>query len=133
MAAALIVYIGLPYLPRVLEGMGKNATLTGRTGIWGLLIRSIAKRPLLGYGYYAFWQGVKGESANVILATHWVFGYAHNGIIEICLATRSCRHSRILRDPISGSEKCLVLSSQWLPRGRVVYRTHCFDDRVQHR
>ncbi len=32
---ASVVYIGLPYLPQVLEGMGKNATLTGRTGIWG--------------------------------------------------------------------------------------------------
>lgn len=84
-ATAIIVCIGLPYLPQVLEGMGKNATLTGRTGIWGLLLRSIAKRPLLGYGYAAFWEGIKGESANVILATHWIFGYAHNGIIEICL------------------------------------------------
>jgi exopolysaccharide production protein ExoQ len=84
-AMALFVCVGLQYLPRVLEGIGKDATLTGRTGIWGLLLRSIAKRPLLGFGYDAFWEGVKGESANVILATHWVFGYAHNGIIEICL------------------------------------------------
>jgi exopolysaccharide production protein ExoQ len=84
-AVVVVVCIGLPFIPRVLEGLGKDATLTGRTGIWIALVRSIAKRPLLGYGYYAFWQGVKGESANVIVATHWVFGYAHNGIIEVCL------------------------------------------------
>jgi O-antigen ligase len=46
---------------------------------------SIAKHPLLGYGFYAFWEGLTGESANVILAAHWMFGYAHNGLLEIVL------------------------------------------------
>lgn len=84
-AAALIICVGLPYLPLLYEGLGRNATLSGRTGIWALVLRSVAKRPLLGYGFYAFWQGLRGESANVIVGTHWVFGYAHNGILEICL------------------------------------------------
>jgi exopolysaccharide production protein ExoQ len=84
-AAALIVCFGLRYLPQLLEGMGKNATLTGRIPIWIALLGSIAKRPLLGYGFYAFWQGLNGESANVIVAVNWVFGYAHNGLLEICL------------------------------------------------
>jgi exopolysaccharide production protein ExoQ len=83
--AALLVCIGLPFFPRLLADMGKNASLTGRIPIWIALLRSIAKRPLLGYGFYAFWQGLKGESANAIVAVHWVFGYAHNGILEICL------------------------------------------------
>jgi exopolysaccharide production protein ExoQ len=82
---ALIISAGLPFLPRVFEMLGRNATLTGRTDIWGLVLRSIAKRPLLGYGFYAFWRGLNGESANLIVGTHWVFGYAHNGILEICL------------------------------------------------
>ena len=30
-------------------------------------------------------KGLNGESANLILATHWVFGYAHNGMLEILL------------------------------------------------
>jgi exopolysaccharide production protein ExoQ len=84
-AAALTIYFGLAYLPLLFEGLGRNATLSGRTVIWGLLLRSIAKRPLLGYGFYAFWQGLRGESANAIVGTHWVFGYAHNGLLEICL------------------------------------------------
>jgi exopolysaccharide production protein ExoQ len=79
------VCLALPHLPQLLEGLGKNATLTGRTGIWGLIVKSIAKRPLLGYGYYAFWEGLKGESANIIVGVHWVFGYAHNGLLEVCL------------------------------------------------
>jgi exopolysaccharide production protein ExoQ len=84
-AGALIAVVGLPILPRLLGALGRNATLSGRTEIWHLVLASIAKRPLLGYGYYSFWQGFKGESANIILGAHWMFGYAHNGILEICL------------------------------------------------
>jgi exopolysaccharide production protein ExoQ len=84
-AAASIVYVGILYMPLVLKVMGKNATLTGRTGIWSSLLVSVAKRPLLGYGYHAFWLGLTGESARVIVGAHWAFGYAHNGILEICL------------------------------------------------
>jgi len=84
-AAVLIVCIALPFFPQLLAGMGKNATLTGRIPIWTTVLRSIAKRPLLGYGFYAFWLGMKGESANEIVAANWVYGYAHNGYLEICL------------------------------------------------
>jgi O-antigen ligase len=83
--SALSIYIGMAYLPLLFEGLGRNATLSGRTEIWTLVLRSIAKRPLLGYGFYAFWQGLKGESANAIVGANWVFGYAHNGYLEICL------------------------------------------------
>jgi exopolysaccharide production protein ExoQ len=82
---ALIVGVGVQFLPRMLEALGRNATLSGRTIIWSLVLESIAKRPFLGYGFYAFWQGLTGESASIIAAAHWVFGYAHNGILEICL------------------------------------------------
>ena len=84
-AGALIAVVGLPFLPGLLGALGRNATLSGRTEIWQLVLASISKRPLLGYGYYSFWQGLRGESANIIVGAHWVFGYAHNGILEICL------------------------------------------------
>jgi exopolysaccharide production protein ExoQ len=84
-AGTLIALVGFQFLPRVLGALGRNATLSGRTEIWNLVLGSIAKRPLLGYGYYSFWQGLRGESANIIVGAHWMFGYAHNGILEICL------------------------------------------------
>ena len=84
-AGAFVIVGGLAFLPRILEALGRNATLSGRTEIWSLLFRSIGKRPLLGYGFYAFWLGMTGESANAIVGAHWMFGYAHNGILEICL------------------------------------------------
>jgi exopolysaccharide production protein ExoQ len=84
-AGALTALVGLQFLPQVLGALGRNATLSGRTEIWTLVLASIAKRPILGYGFYSFWQGLRGESANIIVGAHWMFGYAHNGILEICL------------------------------------------------
>lgn len=69
----------------LLQLLGRDPTLTGRTEIWAVLFRSIAKRPLLGYGFYAFWLGLAGESANEIINANWVFGYAHNGALEVVL------------------------------------------------
>jgi exopolysaccharide production protein ExoQ len=65
--------------------IGKDPTLTGRTGIWGQAAISIAKQPLLGYGYKAFWKGLSGESANILLSTRWAVGEAHNGFINVWL------------------------------------------------
>jgi exopolysaccharide production protein ExoQ len=84
-AIVFVTFFGLEYGADVLRLFGRDPTLTGRTLIWKVLAQSILKRPLLGYGFYAFWQGIKGESANVIYLMHWSFGYAHNGIIEIFL------------------------------------------------
>jgi exopolysaccharide production protein ExoQ len=84
-AGAVVVSAGFMLSSVVLTTLGRNATLSGRTVIWGFVARSIAKRPLLGYGFYSFWLGMKGESARLIVGTHWTFGYAHNGVLEIWL------------------------------------------------
>jgi exopolysaccharide production protein ExoQ len=65
--------------------LGKDVTLTGRTGIWRAVTDSIAKRPLLGYGYQAFWLGLEGESYRVILAVSWVLAQAQNGFLDVML------------------------------------------------
>jgi exopolysaccharide production protein ExoQ len=65
--------------------LGKDLTLTGRTGIWSAVLDSIAKRPLLGYGYQAFWLGLQGESYRVILAVSWVLAQAQNGFLDVML------------------------------------------------
>jgi exopolysaccharide production protein ExoQ len=81
----LITPVAIEAIPAILEAFGRDATLSGRTGIWSALMVSVSKSPVLGYGFYAFWLALKGESANVILATHWTFGYAHNGMMEVLL------------------------------------------------
>jgi exopolysaccharide production protein ExoQ len=84
-AGVVVAGVGVLFLPQLLNALGRNATLSGRTEIWNLVLVSIGKRPLLGYGFYAFWLGLRGESARLIVGTNWVFGYAHNGILEIWL------------------------------------------------
>lgn len=81
----IISVVGIALLPTILQALGRDPTLTGRTEIWRVLIDSVMKRPFLGYGYYAFWQGLKGESGVAIHRLNWTFGYAHNGYLEISL------------------------------------------------
>jgi exopolysaccharide production protein ExoQ len=65
--------------------LGKDGTLTGRTEIWDAVAGSIAKRPLLGYGYQAFWLGFQGESYRIILTVTWALGQAQNGFLDVTL------------------------------------------------
>jgi exopolysaccharide production protein ExoQ len=81
-AAAGLIYQNLA---PILGFLGRDATLTGRTDIWRAVLDSIMRRPLLGYGYGAFWNGLQGESANVILACGWAVPHAHNGFLEVWL------------------------------------------------
>jgi exopolysaccharide production protein ExoQ len=72
----------------VVEGLGKDLTLTGRTIIWPMVLREVAKRPILGYGYHSFWNYSKlkenSPAAPVLFAD---IGFrpphSHNGYIEI--------------------------------------------------
>lgn len=69
----------------VLEALGKDPSLTGRTDIWESLMRKVADRPWTGYGYGAFWGRV-GESVPadwVRKETGWTVPSAHNGWIDL--------------------------------------------------
>ena len=63
-----------------LQAMGRNASLTGRTEIWKVVLK-FAVNPLLGAGYESFWLGNRldqiAEALNVTLLNQ-----AHNGYIE---------------------------------------------------
>lgn len=82
LAAAIIGWI---YFPVLASSIGRDSTLSGRTAIWHQVWVAILKHPVAGYGFSAFWQGMKGESYNVILALRFVIFHAHNGFLEIWL------------------------------------------------
>lgn len=69
----------------VVDKLGKDLTFTGRTYIWQAVIGMIQQRPLLGYGYTAFWQGLEGPSASVLVAVDWAAPHSHNGYLDLCL------------------------------------------------
>jgi O-antigen ligase len=83
-----ILIAGLIFLaPQVLvEIIGRDLTLTGRTDIWESLNRAIDQRPWLGYGFGAFWVDEHGPRFWVQRDVAWNVIGAHNGWLEIMLA-----------------------------------------------
>jgi exopolysaccharide production protein ExoQ len=74
---------------------GKGITFNGRTPVWTLAIEQLVKRPLLGYGYSAFWGSEEGWQAfrgvpwawaeykpEFDIKTSWT---AHNGFLDVAL------------------------------------------------
>jgi len=64
----------------LLESLGRNATLTGRTEIWLQLIPALKASPFFGAGFDGFQESIK-------LKASWIRGLsdAHNGFIELLL------------------------------------------------
>ena len=81
--AVCTAVIGISSFSEIVQTLGKDPTLTGRTEIWRALAVSIAKRPMMGYGYRAFFRGYEGESASVSLAAHWAVPGAHNAALDV--------------------------------------------------
>ena len=69
------------------ELFGKDATLTGRTDVWGYVIPYIYQRPWLGWGYAAFWSTGNPVTLEIANALHWYVPEAHNGLLEILLSS----------------------------------------------
>lgn len=83
------ITIGLTLLiapVEALEALGRDATLTGRTDIWVVLVDQIRDAPWTGYGYMAYWAADFGPVFWVRQATAWDVPTAHNAWIEISLA-----------------------------------------------
>jgi exopolysaccharide production protein ExoQ len=80
----LLISAAIPLRAGLAGFMGRDTRLTGRTEIWTLSLSSIAERPILGYGYGAFWDGSE-QGAQVRQLVGWDVPSAHNGYIEIAL------------------------------------------------
>lgn len=83
--AGVAVALFLADPDRAFEMVGRDATLTGRTALWSAVVEFIARRPLLGYGYQAFWFG-EDASEDVKAIAGWVGASAHNGFLDLTLA-----------------------------------------------
>lgn len=69
----------------LLELLGKDSSLTGRTEIWEAIDEAIARRPTLGYGYSAFWIDGSREVLRVWDHVAWEVISAHSGYRELML------------------------------------------------
>jgi exopolysaccharide production protein ExoQ len=80
-----IAVIGISHLAPIARMIGKDPTLTGRTGIYAAVLESIFKHPILGYGFGAFWK-FNPESLNIAIRIGWInIGYAENGLLDLWL------------------------------------------------
>ncbi len=101
----------------VLASLGRDTTLTGRTFLWPAVWEAIQEKPLLGYGYRAFWVEGHSPAVEVWRQIGWQPKHAHMGYLELWLELgivalllffllfafsigRATRLARIQRDPI---------------------------------
>jgi O-antigen ligase len=85
MATYLAGATTLLYASDVLALLGKDASLTGRDALWDMAVEALWRRPLLGYGYAAFWEPTGREASSIWELVGWDAPGAHNGYIELWL------------------------------------------------
>ena len=82
---APLIIVAMVSPDTLLEMIGKDPTLTGRTEIWAYVNKDIGMKPLLGWGYYVFWEQTNQYAAEISDAVHWEVPNAHNGLLEFLL------------------------------------------------
>lgn len=81
----LSVFIAFGFVP-LLDALGKDVTLTGRTPLWALLDIEIAKHPILGQGYGAFWSPNNLTMWKIWETLRWGPPHAHSGYRDLLLS-----------------------------------------------
>jgi exopolysaccharide production protein ExoQ len=86
-AGALVGVAAYSNYDTLMYALGKDPTMTGRTELWAGLTHLAMKRPVIGYGYTAFWQGItKGPTRSLALQMGWLgLAGAENGVLEMWL------------------------------------------------
>ncbi len=79
----LIVLVYSPDL--ILDFLGKDATLTGRTDLWYFVDICISQRPILGWGFSAFWEPTNPAASEISMNLGWNVPQAHHGLRELLL------------------------------------------------
>lgn len=78
----LIMQFTFDIIGVLIEGAGRDSTLTSRTALWDVILH-MDPRPILGYGFESFWLGDR------LKALHEMYYFrpnqAHNGYIETYL------------------------------------------------
>lgn len=85
--ALLTVYYVSQNFTHVLAMADKDPHMTGRVDLWQLAISDIRAKPILGYGYAAFWGYDSQPARRIREAVNWdAAPHAHNGYIDFALS-----------------------------------------------
>lgn len=83
--AGAVGFFVLVYRAQVFEFFGKSPDMTGRSGIWKLVLGLIGERPNLGWGWISYWvPGVKPYDGLVVIKGVPYF-QAHNAYLDMWL------------------------------------------------
>jgi O-antigen ligase len=83
--AGTIGVIVLFFRATVFEFFGKSPDMTGRSGIWKLVLGLIEQRPIFGWGWTSHWMpGVKPYEGLVVI-NNVPYYQAHNAYLDIAL------------------------------------------------
>ena len=82
LSGAAIMFIFPEIFVAIIHAFGKNTTLTGRTGLWKVLL-AMDTHPWLGAGFESFWVGSRLN--NIWSIFPWQPNEAHNGYLEVYL------------------------------------------------
>lgn len=79
-----IAFLLIANWENTLAFLGRDVTLSGRTGLWEATISKIHERPWLGYGYQGFWRD-GGAASEIWNSEGYKPPHAHNGFINLAL------------------------------------------------
>lgn len=114
--AALVLLEIDPFM-EVLDALGKDGTLTGRTTLWEFALATFADSPILGIGYFAYWNSPETTATSLWLLTGQQLASFHNNFLDIMvgvglvglfvfvmamllLLVRTFEQFRVTRDPL---------------------------------
>ena len=108
-AAAILVPESLAHVPSALalgrQDVAQSPTLSGRIGIWRVVLAFVSQRPWLGFGYQSFWTST--HILDVAQPLQWYAGSAHSGYLECLLSLGTVGLSVLLMSLLAG------LSHSW--------------------
>jgi exopolysaccharide production protein ExoQ len=92
---ALSIFLAIALIPTsilllmngdlIFSFLGKDPSLTGRTDLWRYVIDYVYERPLLGWGFSAFWTASNPRPWEISSALGWYANEAHNGMLQLLL------------------------------------------------
>lgn len=83
---AAIALLELDVAAIVLDSMGKDTTLTGRSLLWEFGVEAFLKRPWLGHGFKGYWESGSTTVQLLRYANGSDLWFFHNNFIEVAVA-----------------------------------------------
>ena len=83
--AGTVAVVVLFYRAEVFEFFGKSPDMTGRSGIWKLVLGLIGQRPVAGWGWTGHWMPGVEPFEGLVVIGNVPYYQAHNGYLDVAM------------------------------------------------